>query len=131
MPKEIALIAFIAFILWLFYQDRKLRPMTSSAAWIPLLWIMIIGSRPVSMWFGVGPEAEAGQVMPTEYLEGSPLDRNVFVALMVAALIVLWRRKVDWRKIFISNRWLFAFFLYCGVSIFWSDFRLRQFEEMD
>lgn len=122
MTKELAAIICALFILWLFYRDRKLRPMTSWASWIPLFWVMIIGSKPVSAWFGVTGEAAADQIMPTEYLEGSPLDRNVFLILIIGALIVLWRRKVDWSRIFGSNRWLFAFFLYCGVSILWSDF---------
>ena len=128
MSKELALMMCLSFIAWLFYRDRTLRPMTSWASWIPLLWVMIIGSRAVSAWFGVAAETDADQVMPTEYLEGSPLDRNVFLILIIAALIVLWRRKVDWGRIFSSNRWLFAFFLYCGVSILWSDFPFVSFK---
>lgn len=124
MPKQLALFSFILFILWLFIRDKKLHPMTSWALWIPLLWIMIIGSRPVSAWFGAGINVES----PEEYLEGSPFDRNVFLALIIAALLVLLLRRVNWRLLFASNRWLVLFFIYFGISVFWSDYPFVSFK---
>ncbi len=116
MPKQLALFICILFIFWLLVRDRKLRPMPSVVLWIPLLWIMIIGSRPVSLWFGGGIKI----VNPGDYIEGSPLDRNIFFLLIVAGMVLLLRRKVDWGRIFASNRWFFVFFFYFGVSIIWS-----------
>jgi len=92
--------------------------MISWELWIPLLWIIIIGTKPVSTWFGSRWELES----PDGYLEGSPLDRNIFIVLLVLGLIVLLNRKVNWRESFASNRWLFAFFIYCGISVIWSDY---------
>lgn len=108
-------------IIWLLVRDRKLRPMTSRALWIPLLWVMIIGSRSFSGWF-------AGEVDPglaaVTYLEGSPADRNLYLSLIIAGAFILWRRRLDWGKIINSNPWLFALIFYFGVSAVWSDYRL-------
>ena len=124
MPRQLALFICVLLILWLFARDRKLRPMTSGALWVALLWIVIIGSRPVSFWFGGGLQV----VTPDDYLEGSPLDRNMYLLLMVMGLVVLWRRGINWGRIFASNRWVFVFFLYCGISIIWSDYPFVGFK---
>ncbi len=51
MTSQIPLVICIVVILWLFYRDRKARAMTSLSSWIPLLWIIIIGTRSVPSWF--------------------------------------------------------------------------------
>ncbi len=111
------------FILWLFAMDRKLRPMTSGTLWIPLLWIMVIGSRPVSQWFSPAP-TESSQ----SYIDGNPFDRNVFLFIIVAGVLVLIMRRINWGSIFASNRWVFLFFIYCGISIIWSDYPFVSFK---
>ena len=124
MPRQLALITCVVFVLWLLARDRKLRPMSSGALWLPLLWLVIIGTRPVSYWFGAGLRVET----PDDYLDGSPFDRIVFLLLLAMGIVVLVRRGVDWRRIFLSNRWVFAFFLYCAVSIIWSDYPFVSFK---
>lgn len=124
MPQQLALFVCVLFILLLFARDRHLRPMTSGALWLVLLWIAIIGSRPVSIWLGGGFHVEN----PADYLEGSPLDRNVFLIFIVLGLIVLFRRRVDWNSFFLSNRWFLAFFVYCGISCLWSDYPFVSFK---
>ena len=116
MPKQLALFFFISFILYLFYKDSKLRPMSSQGLWIPLLWLIIIASRPVSLWFGQGFYVDN----PDDYLAGSPFDRNVFMLLTFAGLLILLKRKVSWNNIFKSNFWVFTLFIYCLLSIAWS-----------
>jgi exopolysaccharide production protein ExoQ len=116
MPQKLALFFFVSFSLWLFARDRKLRPMTSGALWIPLLWIIFIGSRSISAWFG--------HASLDEYGEGNPIDRNVNLLLFVAGLFVLLMRRINWGDIFSSNKWVFLFFIYCGISIIWSDYPL-------
>jgi exopolysaccharide production protein ExoQ len=118
MPKHIALLFCLAFIVWLFARDRTLRPMSSRALWIPFLWIMIVGSKAISIWLGADVEMDT----PDQYLEGSPLDRHVFLLLIIAGCIVLFRRRIEWRRVVGSNTWFLAFFLYCLVSILWSDY---------
>ena len=116
----LALALCFLFIMWLFIRDNRLRPMTSNALWIPLIWIMINGSRHVSAWLNGGIETES----PDSYLEGTPLDRNIYIVLILAAIIVLLRRNIDWSMLLTGNKWLFIFFLYLGVSTFWSDYPL-------
>jgi O-antigen ligase len=62
------------------------------------------------------------------YLEGSSLDRNVFFLLIFSGLLVLLRRRLNWARTFASNRWLFAFLLYCGISVIWSDYPFVSFK---
>ncbi|MDA8098006.1 MAG: O-antigen ligase family protein [Nitrospiraceae bacterium] len=124
MPRQIALYLCLAFILWLYARDRTSRPMTSNMLWIVLAWIMIIGSKPFSLWFGGGVAPETQD----DYLEGSPLDRYVFLALIVVGLVALFRRKMAWGRLVSSNGWLVAFFLYYGISIFWSDYPFVAFK---
>jgi exopolysaccharide production protein ExoQ len=90
--------------------------MTSWTLWIPLSWVIIVGSRPLSYWFGGGMTDQSLDA----YLEGSPLDRNIYIFLIVAGLIVLFKRRLEWGAIFASNRWLFIFLIYCGISVVWS-----------
>ena len=126
MLKLISLFICLSFISWLFARDRKLRPMTSWPLWIALMWIVIVGSRFVSSWHG--SEVDLDLDFSDVLLEGSPLDRNIFLALIISGAVVLLKRKPDWQKIFDANRWFFFFVLYCAVSIIWSDYPFVSFK---
>jgi exopolysaccharide production protein ExoQ len=131
MVKQLALFVCLIFILWLVTRDRKLRPMTSWALWIPLVWIMIVGTREVSLWFGAYGygELEYGELYALEhYTEGTPLDRNIYLLLIIMGSLVLLRRRVNWDKIVASNKWFIAFFVYCAISVVWSDFPFVSFK---
>lgn len=118
MPRQVALFICVAFIMWLFLRDRKLRPMTSIALWIPLFWFIIIGTRGVSMWFsGGGLEVETLD----DYLQGSPIDRNIDIGLLLTGLAISLKRQAILRNIFRENRLFLAFFVLCGISCLWSD----------
>jgi O-antigen ligase len=95
-------------------RDPKLR--TSPALWLPVIWVAIATSRPVSLWLQMAPARSTGQ-----YLEGSPLDRNVFAVLLVLGVFVLLSRarKVAFLQ---GNLPLVLFFAYCAMSILWSDY---------
>lgn len=60
-------------------------------------------------------------VPPDAHSEGSPFDRFVFMALILAALVVLRRRKVNWRAVAAANKWLFLLLVYLGISTLWAD----------
>jgi O-antigen ligase len=120
MPPQIALGAAVAFVLWLFARDRALQGRFPSSLWIPLLWLGVIGSRPVSAWFGF--EAAAAES------EGSPFDRFVYLALMAAAFIVLQRRRINWGTIVALNKWLCVFLVYLGISTLWADYPFVSFK---
>jgi len=125
MPRQIALFASSIFILWLFFKDHKLRPMTSLALWIPLFWVIIIGTRAVSSWFGGGGlQVESLD----DYLEGSAFDRNIDTGLiLVGAAILITRLKII-NSIISKNRLFFIFFIFCGLSCLWSDYAFSSFK---
>jgi len=50
MPPIIATLVCIVFILYLIRLENKRDHHVSRAIWIPLIWILIIGSRGVSSW---------------------------------------------------------------------------------
>jgi exopolysaccharide production protein ExoQ len=104
----------LGLIAFLFRWDRQGRNTTTGALWIPLIWLIIIGSRNVSEWVGFGGG--------TSLEEGSPLDSLVYLALELAGLVVLAQRRVALSEILSRNRWFALFFLYAALSILWSDF---------
>ena len=124
MPRQIALIICILFILWLFYRDRKLRPMTSAALWIPFLAILMLGSRAVSSWFGAGIHVENLD----DYLDGSPFDRNVGLVMLAAGMAIFTTRWTQCWNIIKENRLFFLFFAFCGISCLWSDYAFTAFK---
>ena len=64
------------------------------------------------------------------YLEGSPVDRAAFFSLIAAGGFILLRRKIDWGRLLIQNKWIWFYFLYCGISIIWSDYPFVSFKRL-
>ncbi|HSL03445.1 MAG TPA: hypothetical protein VK901_07905, partial [Nitrospiraceae bacterium] len=55
MPPIVATFCFFLLILGLFALDYDRRERTSPMLWIPVTWLLIIASRPVSSWLdGLG-----------------------------------------------------------------------------
>jgi exopolysaccharide production protein ExoQ len=80
--------------------------------------MLIIASRMVGQWFNLGTGVQSAD----SYADGSPLDRNIFLALILAALIVVVKRRKRVGSLIQNNRWLCLYLVYCGISIAWSDF---------
>jgi O-antigen ligase len=57
-----------------------------------------------------------------EVLEGSPIDRAVYTGLLVIGLIVLVSRGQRVWRFLQPNVLILLFFLYCAVSLLWSDY---------
>src|ERR1700733_6288639 len=70
----------------LFYLDRDRTVRTSKALWLPVIWLWIAASRPISSWFGLSPASDGGL---GSTLDGSPTDAAVYAALMVVGFVVL------------------------------------------
>ena len=116
MPPKLALLICILFIIYILWMDRKNIDGVSKAIWIPMIWMLIASSRFISHWLNLGTP-----VMSTD-IEGSPLDRAVFLILMYAGVIILIRRRLNLGALFINNSWLWLFFTYCAASIIWSEY---------
>jgi exopolysaccharide production protein ExoQ len=111
MTSQTALFLCLMYILWLFARDVKRRATVSHALWIPLLWVAILGSRPISFWFGHGGGMEAE----------NPVDRMIFLALILAGLAVVLTRRTDFQSFSANNRWLFLLCVFWGFSVIWAD----------
>jgi len=125
MAPLIATIIFAIGIAGLFYLDRDKKIRVSKALWIPTLWLFFCLSRSPSQWLGTSPPPSE---MASIYLEGSPIDRAVFIGLEIAALIVVVSRQRRVGSIMVRNWPIWLFFSYAGLSIAWSDYPVVTFK---
>ncbi len=117
MSSHLATILCLVFICYLFWMDKKESIGQSHALWIPVVWMFLAGSRTLSQWFALGTVID-----PLEaYSEGSPLDRDIYLVLIIVGIIVLLLRKPDWNQLLSRNKWLWLYFAFCLFSILWSD----------
>ncbi len=117
-PPFLALLITLAAVVYLFRRDIRQKPNVTGALWLPLIWLFIIMTRFVSSWLGmVGLHVGGSSVE-----EGSPVDALASGILIVAGLRVLVQRRIHLAEVVRHNQWLTIFFLWCLLSIFWSDF---------
>ncbi len=121
MPPSLATVIFAIGIAGLFFFDRDKKVRVSKALWIPTLWLFFCLSRSASQWLGISPPPAD---MASVYLEGSPVDRAVFIGLEVAALIVVVGRQRRVGSILLQNWPICLFFSYAALSMIWSDYPL-------
>jgi O-antigen ligase len=110
---------------WLFWRDFREKPNITRAIWIPILWMFIITTRPVSKWLSLLGVPGFGTATLEE---GSPLDVLVFLGLIAAGVHVLAQRKINLSEVIRDNAWLTVFVLYCFISIAWSDYPFVGFK---
>lgn len=125
MPPKVALLLTLGFMFYLFRRDIREKPNVTGALWLPILWMFLVASRPVSFWLSIlGLPGFAA----TSVEEGSPLDALVFLALIVLGIAILNRRGVNGARFIADNPWLALFLFYCFLAIFWSDFPIVSFK---
>lgn len=117
MNPSLASLIYACGIAGLFYlgQDNSVR--TSKALWLPVIYLWMVGSRPVSVWLGITPPTGTNV-----QLDGSPLDALIFGLLLAAAVVVLiWRGKRT--RAFLTANWpILIYFFYCLISVIWAYF---------
>lgn len=125
MPPLLALTLTLGFLGILFWRDVRARPDVSYAVWLPLIWLFLIATRPVSKWLSLfGFNA----FLTTDVEEGNFLDAAIFCILIAMAIIVLGRRKVRLSALLGENPWLAVFVFYCLLAVFWSDLPTVSFK---
>jgi O-antigen ligase len=125
LDPRLAAFLTVALIVFLFRRDIREKPNVSGALWLPLIWLFLSCSRPFSLWLKL-----AGlPVSPGSVQEGSPLDVCLYLVLAPASIWVLSQRQVDLSEIVSNNGFLIAFFLYCFISVAWSDVPFLSFKQ--
>lgn len=118
MSQLIATILCILGIAGLFVLDRDRERRTSSILWVPLIYLLIIGSRSVSSWLGIAPPPDE---LYGDAIYSSPIDQAVVLVLLALGLMTLIARR---RKVgpVLQRSWaILLFYCYGAFSIFWSD----------
>jgi len=118
MPPYVATALFVVFIAGLFWLDREKKPRISGWLWIPVIWFSLAASRSASQWLNLGAPIDAADLL----LEGNPVDRAVYTALLACGLYVLGSRFKKLDRFLLANLPIVLFFSFCAVSLFWSDF---------
>jgi len=114
MNPSLARLLFAVGIAGLFYLNRDKSVRTSKALWIPVIWLWIVGSRSVSLWLsGAAPDPRA---------EGAPIDTVIYSVLLLSGVAVLARRGQRTLSVMVASWPIVLYFLYCLMSIAWSDF---------
>ena len=124
MTPLVATFIYVIGIAGLFFLDRDKGARVSSWLWIPLLWLLIVGSRPVSIWFQSGPTISQSD----QNLDGSPIDAAIFGVLVLAGIVVLVMRSRKVKTFLRANWPILLFFSFCALSIAWSDYSFIAFK---
>jgi exopolysaccharide production protein ExoQ len=125
MSTTVAFLIFSTGIAGLFFLNRDNSVRTSKALWLPVIWLWIVGSRPVSSWFGIG--ATSGNALDAT-LNGSPMDAAALGALLCIGLLVLLYRKKKTSAYLAVSGPILVYFLYCLISVTWSPFHEPAFK---
>ena len=121
MSPAVASIVCAAVVLALFWLDRADTVAASSALWIPVIWLTLACSRSPHQWLlgqSLMDQLGSGNVD----LEGSPIDRFAYSALILLGTIVLIKRGGRVGKLLRANGLILLFLVYCLASLAWSDF---------
>lgn len=124
MSPFLATIIYATGIAGLFYLDRDKTSRVSRGLWVAVLWVLIIGSRPVSGWL----QQETTVSQQQTYQEGSPIDAAVYGCIIVAGVLVLSRRRQKVGEYVRANLPIILFLAYCALSIAWSGYSFIAFK---
>jgi exopolysaccharide production protein ExoQ len=120
MAPSLAFLLCCGFAAWLFREDMKWRRLESPALWIAGIYVAIAGSRSPTYWtnyLGLGEGSKSN-------VEGSPLNFLITTALMVAALVALRQRGLNWPSLIRGNKGFFLIYIFFAASILWAEFPL-------
>ena len=127
MPSSLATVFFVALIFVLLRRNSKCLPKHSWGLWVANIWIGIMISKPVSLWF----QTDFGGDDVESFLEGNPIERGVLSFLICAGLFVLLRRRANWSAVFRSYpAFVWLFYAFAIVSIVWSPFPFVSFKRV-
>lgn len=120
MSPLLALLLTFLFIGFLILRDHQREPGVPAWLWLPLVWVLIVGSRPVAFWLDISLAAQDN----LDIESGNPIYRVIYLGLIAGGVFaVMWRRQVARiMSILKNNVWVVLFFAYGALSISWSDY---------
>src|SRR5580658_3244028 len=120
---QIVTIGFFLGIVGLFVLDRDSKARTSRALWIPIIWLLIAGSRNVGEWVQTLQAGSSRYVSQGDaYLQGNPIDQIVLGGLIGIGIMVLFARHRQVKHLVMRNAPIFLYLFYSGASTVWSDY---------
>ncbi len=125
MSANAAFLVFVLYIAWLVAMDVRRRDGLSWPLWMVVVWVALLGSRPVATWLVAG--TGSGSLMEL-YDEGNPVERASYSVMILVGVFVLRARGVNPFTVFMANKWLCLFFIYWGVSALWADVPFLAFK---
>jgi exopolysaccharide production protein ExoQ len=117
MSSSLALFVWVVGISGLFCLNRDNSARTSKFLWLPVIWLWINASRPISVWFGMASEAPGGQ--PSA---GSLIDQLVAGLLILFGIIAIIRRRSVSIAVLRASWPIALYFSFCLFSLLFSDF---------
>ena len=108
-------------------MDRKNDEGVSNATWIPFIWMFLAASRYVSGWLNLGT-ADISDISADAMGKGNPVNQAVFTALIIAGVLILCHRRINWKALFVENKWIWLYFVFGALSFCWSDYPLISFK---
>ena len=127
MNPQVATLLCFAGIAFLFWADRGRASEISRSVWLPTLWMLFAGSRMPSQWWSLGPPTVVDMAAR---VDGSPMDRNVFLIMIAAAVYVLIRRRIEWKSFLSQNLSFLIFIAFASMSILWADEPFLAFKRL-
>lgn len=116
MTSSIAVLVYAVGIGGLFFLNRDDTARTSQFLWLPVIWLWIGASRPISTWFGMGYEA-AGDPASS----GSFLDQFVAGLLIFLGIIAVILRRRTCIAALRASWPIVLYFSFCLFSLLFSD----------
>jgi O-antigen ligase len=123
MASSLALLLWLILLSALLLFDPAKDYKVSLAIWVPVTWMLIVGSRLPSQWLGAqqGVGAQAMQ-------EGNSVDSTIYSVLILLSIGILMARSFKWGDFCGRNLALTAFLAFALLSVLWSDFPFIAFK---
>lgn len=120
MHPQFAFLLCACFIAALFYLDRDNSSQNSKGLWVPVVWMALICSRPVTNWLGTLGLMGVQPNTPTSNINGNPIDAAIYAALTLAGIGILIARKKRTGLYLAVIIPIILYSGYCLVSVTWS-----------
>lgn len=116
MGPSIAILVFAVGIGGLFFLNHDDTARTSKFLWLPVIWLAINASRPISTWFGMGFEVPGDPAS-----SGSVLDQVVAGLLILFGIVAIIQRRRTSITVLRTSWPIVLYFSFCLFSLLFSD----------